>query len=284
MENNLKLKKSAWVKIIAAILIAVLSFGFLAEKAAKPDFYGGTIAALEEKQKDVMGLTAGLAGSATLIAALPSDTTTPIANQMMQLSDYLLIVLCTIFLEKYLITVLGFAAFKIVIPIVCILYLISVFSEGEMFRMLYKKMLILGLVFLFAIPAGVKVSEIVENTYEMSVMAAEDEDTAALIRQMEESEETEGMLTKIFDKVKDSAMGVTEKAKDLLNGFIERVAVMVVTSCLIPIAVLFCIIWIIKTIVGIELPAWKRGRRKPREFFAQKNRIDCWLRKDRNID
>lgn len=270
MENNMKVRKSGWVKAIVAILIAVLSFGFLAEKAAKPDFYGGAVEALEEKQKDVLGLTASIAASATVVAALPSDTTTPIANQMMQLSEYLLIVLCTIFLEKYLLTVLGYTALKIVIPAGCILYLFGVFSEGEIFRKLYKKMLILGLVFLFAIPAGVKVSEIIENTYEISAMAVEDEDTTALIRQMEESEETEGMLTKIFDKVKDSAMGVTEKAKDILNGFIERVAVMVVTSCLIPIAVLFCIIWIIKTIVGIELPEWKRGRRKPREFFAQK--------------
>lgn len=260
MDWKSKIDARLGVKLVAAVLIAVLSFWVLAERAKNPQFYGGTVEALEEKQEDVLGITAGLAVAATGIAAIPSDATTPIANQLMQLTDWMLVVLCVVFLEKYLLTLLGFAAFKIIIPIGCILYLADVFSGRRVFRSLCKKLAVLGIVFVFAIPTGIGVSEMIDTTYQMSLENAEAGSADALIETMEEEEQAEGALAGFFDKVKNSAVGLAEKAKEVLNGFIERVAVMVVTSCLIPVGVLLFLIWIVKTVIGAELPALPQKR------------------------
>ena len=45
----------------------------------------------------------------------------------MDLSGYFVVVLCAIFLEKYLVTITGFAAFKVLIPIACVLISANVF-------------------------------------------------------------------------------------------------------------------------------------------------------------
>ena len=49
----------------------------------------------------------------------------------------------------------------------------------------------------------------------------------------------------------------------MLNRFLEALAVMLVTSCLIPILVLLFFVWLVKFIWGIALPAPKplSGRR-----------------------
>lgn len=56
-----------------------------------------------------------------VLAVIPGDATTPIADQIMELSGYLLIVVCVLVLEKALLTVCGFLAFKIFVPAVCVL-------------------------------------------------------------------------------------------------------------------------------------------------------------------
>lgn len=264
MEWKSKINAKIGVRIVVAVLAAVLSFGVFAEKMSEPEFYGGTMQALEEKQTAVLEMTAGIAVASTAISALPGDTTTPIANQLMNLSQWLLLALCTIFLEKYLLTVLGFAVFKVMIPVGCLLYLMGLFLDSDTCRILCSKLITLGLVFLFTIPAGVKASEIIENTYQMSLEVSVDE-TAELVQSMEETEgteEKEGKLRQFLSKVKDSAVEAPQKAKELLNAFIEQVAVMVVTTCLIPIAILLFMIWVGKTIVGAEvsLPKRKKAR------------------------
>ena len=47
---------------------------------------------------------------------------------------------------------------------------------------------------------------------------------------------------------------VVEQLKTVLNRFIEALAVMLVTSCLIPILVLLFFAWLVKLMLGIELP------------------------------
>ena len=48
-----------------------------------------------------------------------------------------------------------------------------------------------------------------------------------------------------------------EKGEELLNRFIEAIAVMMVTSCLIPIVVLLFAFWIIRMLFGIQINAPK---------------------------
>ena len=120
------------------------------------------------------------------------------------------------------------------------------------------KLAVLSVVFLAAIPLGVKSAEMIEKTYETSIveMADEGDELAQLMEA--DAEEKEGWLQSIFGKVKDSAEAKLEKAKEVLVRYTEQTAVMLVTSCLIPVAVLLFLFWVSKTIIGLDVALPKR--------------------------
>lgn len=88
-----------------------------------------TIASLDEKKQTVMELTAASTVTSALITLLPGDTATPIAEKMADVSGYLLVVLCAIYLEKYLVTITGYVAFTYLIPIACGLWIFNLILQ-----------------------------------------------------------------------------------------------------------------------------------------------------------
>ena len=50
------------------------------------------------------------------------------------------------------------------------------------------------------------------------------------------------------------ASGTLEKFKQTLNNLIEALAILLVTSCLIPILVILLFLWLFKLIIGIDIP------------------------------
>lgn len=67
--------------------------------------------------------------TSALITLLPGDTATPIAEKMADVSGYLLVVLCAIYLEKYLVTITGYVAFTYLIPIACGLWIFNLILQ-----------------------------------------------------------------------------------------------------------------------------------------------------------
>ena len=105
--------------VAVAVILALASIFGVAKLTTDPAFYQKSIAALEEKQETVLELTAASTAASAAITLLPGDTATPIADKLADLSGYFLIVLCAIFLEKYLLTITAAAAFKVLIPAAC---------------------------------------------------------------------------------------------------------------------------------------------------------------------
>ena len=119
------------VSIVLPVIIALFSIFVLAKPASTPETYAKTIASLDEKKTTVMELTAASTAVSAAITLIPGDTATPIAEKLVDLSTYFLVVLCAIFLEKYMLTLSGFAVFKILIPMICILFAANVFWKNE---------------------------------------------------------------------------------------------------------------------------------------------------------
>ena len=105
------------IGISSLFVFAIISFAVIAPFASSVDSYEGTISALDEKKDNVLKLTAASTATSVAITFIPGDAATPIAEKLADLSSYFLIVLCAIYLEKYLLTITGFVAFKILIPV-----------------------------------------------------------------------------------------------------------------------------------------------------------------------
>ena len=103
---------------LAALLVlaARLSIFAAGKRASDPAYHQASIDALAEKQETVLELTAAATAASAAITLLPGDTATPIAEKLADLSGYFLIVLCAIFLEKYLLTITSYVSFTVLPP------------------------------------------------------------------------------------------------------------------------------------------------------------------------
>ena len=227
--ENLNSKKS--ICIIGLVIVALLSIFVFSKVASSPEFHAKTIEKLDEKKIMVMELTAATATTSTLIAALPSDATSPLANQIIELSEYLLIIIGVIFLEKVLLTLTGYVTFSFLIPISCVLLGIYLYIKKDILKVLAIKLLLFGLIIFTVVPISVKVSDLVENTYDTTITQTIEE-TKNLGNEIEDNTESEegfwsGLVTKAKDVISDIGDNISlwiQKGEKLLSNFIDAVA------------------------------------------------------------
>ena len=282
MENE-KQKKILFALI--PIVIALLSFFVIARFTSSTEFNAKTIQSLDDKKTTVMELAAASTAASAAITLIPGDVGTPIANKLADLSSYFLIVLCAIYLEKYLVTITGYAAFKIFIPVACVLFAVNMAAQNRSVDKLARRLLIFGICIFLVVPTSVKVSDLIETTYQSQIDATLEDakSTREMLEnssdsgqkqneqtQESEMEQTSG-VTGLLDKAKDAlssakdsvttAVGnvtisseeLVQKVQDSLNHFVEAVAVMLITSCVIPILVLLIFFWLIKVLLDVDI-------------------------------
>lgn len=300
MKNNFDRTKC--ITAVVLLLVAILSITVVGKYASAPENHQKTIASLDEKKQTVMELTAASTVTSALITLLPGDTATPIAEKMADVSGYLLIVLCAIYLEKYLVTITGYVAFTYLIPAACVLWILNLFFANATVRKLAAKLAVFGIAIFLVVPASVKISDLIGDTYQAQIEATiedakstqnilensdmvndtnetEDNGTGATGTATGNAQEKEnsnsGSATNIFDwakdafsSAKDSVANVVEnvtisteelvqKVENSLNHFIEAVAVMIITSCVIPMLVLLLFFWMVKIVLDVDLSGVK---------------------------
>lgn len=234
------------LSIVLPVIIAVFSIFVLAKPASSPTTYAKTIASLDEKKTTVMELTAASTAVSAAITLIPGDTATPIAEKLADLSTYFLVVLCAIYLEKYMLTLAGFAVCKVMVPAVCILFIVNVFRKSEACKRLMKKIGVLSLALIFLVPVSVKVSDFIQNTYEESI-----NETISSAKEMSNELEDEEDKS-LWDRITDGATSTVKKVEQSLNQFVEALAVLIVTSCIIPILILVFFVWLMKMLLGMD--------------------------------
>lgn len=268
---------------ILLILFALFSVLVITKVAVSPQFHEATIAALDEKQSTVLELTATSTAASAAITLLPGDAATPIAEKLADLSSGFLVVLCAIYLEKYLLTITGYAAFTFLIPAACILYTVRLFVKWDSLAAMARKLLLFGIAIVLIIPVSVKASGLIEDTYRASISSTLEtakETTAEVESSAEENSAGEdegflaGLIGKITDGISSAASGVSDKVGDMVNNFLEALAVMLVTSCVIPILVLLLFVWLVKITFSVDLPHIPSGISRKRTSHASGDESD----------
>ena len=274
MENE-KQKKILFALI--PIVIALLSFFVIARFTSSTEFNAKTIQSLDDKKTTVMELAAASTAASAAITLIPGDVGTPIANKLADLSSYFLIVLCAIYLEKYLVTITGYAAFKILVPIACVFFSGYLLWRKEILRVVAQKFLLFGLAVYLVIPASVKVADMIETTYASSIESTietakqttdeiesetgesgqvDDKSSNEKTQSDSDSDSKEnagGFFSGLFNKVQEGVSTATANVENVLNNFIEALAILLVTSCLIPILVLIFFVWLVKMLLGLNI-------------------------------
>ncbi len=245
--------------VIAVLLlvVALLSFTVISKYATSAETHSSSIALLDEKKVTAMELTAGVAATSTAISALPGDAATPIAEQVADLTSPLLLVICAIYLEKFLLTTIGFISFKILIPVACVLGAIYLFASKEALRTFSLKLAIFAVAISVAIPASVGVSKLIESTFKETInQTYENADVVTEEAEKSNEENSEEKSNKFMNFLKglgDEVTDLAHSAKNALSVFIDAIAVLLITTCVIPSLVIFFFLWIIKLIFGLNI-------------------------------
>ena len=152
-------------------------------------------------------------------------------------------------------------------------------SSASLVR-LAGKALLFGIVLVVAVPASVMVTQAIEDTYQTSVNAtieaaekAADGATDAADAAEEEADDGGlwGFIQSLPEKVASGVTSALDGAKNMVNDFIEALAVLIVTSCVIPLLVLVLLFWAAKLVLGVNIEAPMRALR-PRSLPGKKRR------------
>ena len=247
------------------VFAAVFSATFAGGRATSLETHAETIASIDQKKETVMALTASATLASAMISAIPDDTATPISDKLADLSQYFLIILCVLYAEKYLLPVLGFSVFRLMIPAACLCFLLTLLFRQGWSRKMGIKLLVCGLLMYAAVPVSILTSDSIYRTYEASI-----EDTISAAEQITDEAETikEENNDSLWNVITGAAGSFKDSASKILNRFVEALAVMIVTTCLIPLLVLLFFIWLVRTFTGIDLPEPKKlkRRREPPEL------------------
>lgn len=256
MEENALWKSTVAKKLIAITLLIVLltlSVTVGDKYFSDPDHYSQTLAALDDKEEKVMKLTGSCATAATLLAAVPDDATTPVADEIADLASTFAIVLSVIFIEKYSLTLIGHMVFKFLFPAAILLLIAWLLLNRDFLARWAIKLGLFGAILCLIIPFAMDVSELIEQTsdYKIEQTIAEAE---GISQEINENTDSEGnFFEKAWEKIKGGVSGLMDRASDLLKNTLETAAVLLATACIIPIAVVVVMVWVIRALFGMRI-------------------------------
>jgi hypothetical protein len=264
MKEHIKMKFSKRTMVLITLLfIALFSIFVLSRIVTAPAFNASTIKSLDDKKVTVMKLAATAAASSTAISLIPGDIAMPIANQIAELSSYFIGILGAILLEKMLVSVVGYVSFTFIIPFACLLGILYLYIKRDVFLNLAIKLAIFGIILFMAIPASIRVSDFIYDSYQASI-----EQTFETAKQNKEyieekkkdlsaedknwAEKVGNYISNLTSKIGNGISAMVKKGEDTLTAFLEVIAVMIITSCVIPIVVILIFAWIIKILFGFN--------------------------------
>lgn len=252
-------KKSKNIVIgIVLFAFAIVSFTGLSKHFSDVDTYTKQIQILDEKKENALELTAASTALSIGITVIPGDVGEPVADKLADLSGYLMFIVAALFTEKCLLTLTGTLAFKFIIPIGLALLGIYLIVTGEpaknSFTVMVSKIMLVSIAIWAIIPFSLMVTESIDKTIDKSVeIQIEQANEYSEQLQMSDGEDETSFLNKLKSKIGNGIKGVEAKLHANLNGFIEVIAGMIVTTCVIPLGTFALMLWIIKMLMGADI-------------------------------
>jgi predicted PurR-regulated permease PerM len=150
-----------------------------------------------------------------------------------------------------------------IIPFACFLGILSNFIKKDALRNLAKKLAVFGLILFAAIPASIHVSDLLYDNYQASIQQTIDteEQNMEYIEDKKEDfskedqnliEKFEKFISNVTSKIGNDISTMANKGDETLFSFLDAIAILIITTCVIPIVVILIFAWAIKIIFGFD--------------------------------
>lgn len=239
--------------ILVCVLLIVLSVTVVNGCLSSPQFHSKTIQVLEEQKTEALTLSVAVTTASTVLSALPDDTASSIANELANLSGPLFLIVAVIYLELFLLTALGQFSAVLLFPAACVLMIGFILWRKDVFFVWFKKLFILSLACSLLIPTSASITTHIEETFSETVN--QKLHAASHIANAAESEKDDhnGFFS-FFSGLADNVTALVDAAKNMLSTLIDAVAILLITSCVMPLLTLFLFLKIVKAVLSIDIP------------------------------
>lgn len=288
-KNNLKYVRY----IIMLILPIAMIFSVVqSDTFSNPKSYINEFRKFDKKAETTELLIATSTGTGALISLIPNDTGKPVAEKLIDLGEKFCIILGAIYLEKYLITIFSLVGFKYILPSAGFLLFLYLWNPNQKWAaMLFTtalKLALFGIVVINIIPISLRVSDMIEATYQTSIDAATtvNQDMNAQVKNTKNKEtavsddpieNAKNFFISIPDHVADVGQQITEGTKNLLdqartciNRLLEAFVIMLIINCVLPILVIVAFIGILKILFGTVITIDNFNSIQRSSFFRNK--------------
>lgn len=270
-------------KILLIIFLMVFSSTFLYHKLPETNYIQESIDSLEKSQKTVMAFSGTTIATSLAISALPDDFASPLANTVSDLNTYFVFMFAVIFIEKLIVIEGTKIALAYIIPFAGLFFIIFMLNSKEWYGAFAKKLLILGLSLVFAIPFSTHFTETVCKDYLEYVdeTIAETEAGAAKINDaMESSDEKSTIFDKLSNAFKTAIQGVSDLLtyfKNVIKKCVNSIAIMLITTFVLPLLILMAFRWLLKEIFSlnfsISVPKVRLPEKKKKKLASKPERF-----------
>ena len=266
------MRKEKLVKILAIVFLMVFSFTVLTHVIPESKFVQDTVKHLEDSQNTIMKFSGTTIATSLSLSALPNDFASPLASTVSDLNTYFIFIFAVLFVEKLLVIEGIKIALVWMIPAACVLGILAIVFEKEMFKNFANKLLILGISVIMVVPMSTHFTETVCADYLTYVDETIEEADAGAGKINEIMAEGNEQAT-FFDKLSDAFKTAISDVNDLLAYFknvvkkcVNSVAVMIVTTFVLPMLVMLLFRWLLTELFALHLPAPKVSIKLPKEL------------------
>ena len=256
--RNLPYRK--WIVSLWLICLMMISIVLVAPRFSSANWPGREklTASIDGKIGTTLELAASSSAASLAVSALPGDIATPIAEKLADFAGGFLMVLSALYFEKCMFTVIIYLFFVVIVPGVLLCLLVAQFRQKQLFRTLAACLAITGVLLAAMIPTGLVVSDMVYVTQKETLQQTIDASGDLSLEIEEGLQETDGQENKdaglleaaksMLTTVSTFSADMVKKAKNLITGFLQALALMIVTACVIPIAVVLLFLWLVKMV------------------------------------
>ncbi len=275
----MKITTEKLIKILIVTLIMVFSFCVLTRVIPESKYIQETISHLEESQNKIMKFSGTTIGTSVALSALPDDFASPLAGTVSDLNTYFIFMFAVIFVEKLIVLIGTKVSLAYIIPFACILYIASILTTKELFKNFATKLLILGISLIIVIPFSTHFTDKVCDeylTYVDETIAETEAGNNKINDVMSSSDEN----SSIFEKLSNAFKTAIQDANDLLAYFknvvrkcVNSIAIMLVTTFVLPMLMLLLFRWLLKELFSLHLPSVNISFKLPhkkQESFVEK--------------
>ena len=144
-----------------------------------------------------------------------------------------------------LISLSGYITFMGLIPLACVFMCIMVATGRRTYSRTAGKIALIGIIIFLIVPASVKLSDMVYQTQATQVNTTIEE-----YNNLEIEGDSESGLFNEFTTITTETI---DRITSFIDNLMESLAVMIVTSCVIPLLVFFFLVWLVKTIFSANI-------------------------------